>query len=401
MSRRFITRGLCVAALSLVPVVIAQAPVASATGGEKVWTSGGSTYHLSAASLRVTKMARPATDPDTAATESQIVPIVDCQIVDKARKTRVVWFGYLSKIGPGTWMPVGADNHITQISVVRGRLRTTTVADMGQVNHFQSGEHHMAFAIDIPLTTTISWDLTTPAGTAANGSFTESITPLIPRNCPAGTPKRSAVARIVTEPSYTVTGVNEVKDALGTLIAGGVRYDVIGIESRCSAGGTPQAPSVLWGWADNTSPRSDGVTSNLTAVEPLVRTDSLFGGFDPAIDFQRSFNPVRTVADTQRLPVAGPKAGTGMTETDVLADVFGVCAFGGTMVTSTTSAYVPSFGDFRYSFTVTDIPGQFQRPARGIGTLFDCEPAPSDGSVCFENGEVPFDITRPNSVRTR
>ena len=410
MNRRMIDRLLCVAALSVSSLVLTTPSVAGATSGEVVWTSGGKTYHLTVASLRVTQQSRPtAVGAGAATTEADVIPIVDCQIVDAVKKTRVVWFGYRSKLAAATWMPVGGDNHITQVRVVSGRVQTTTVAEMGQVNHFQGGEHHMAFAIEHPLTTVITWDVTTPPaptnGDPDPGGFTESVTPLLPPNCPAGTPKRSAVARVVAEPGYTLTSVNEVKDS-GLLIAGGVRYDATGIESRCSTGGTPQLPSVLWGWSDNTTARIDGVASNLAPVDPVVRIDKLFAetdsnGTTTTIDFARSFNPIRTVVNPQRPPVSTPKAGTGMTETNVLGDAFGVCTFAGATVTSTLATYVPAFGDLRFSATVTDLPGQYTRRARTIGQLFPCDPPQPQKPICFENGEVPFNMVRPNSVRTR
>jgi len=401
----------CLAALSSSSLVLTTPSIAAAAPGEVVWTSGGKTYRLTVASLRVTQQTRPtAAGALVPTTEADVIPIVDCQIVDKVKKTRVVWFGYRSKLASATWMPVGIDNHITEVRVVSGRARTTTVAEMGQVNHFQGGEHHMAFAIEHPLTTVITWDVTTPRpprnGDPDPGGFTESVTPLRPPNCPAGTPKRSAVARVVAEPGYTLTSVNEAKDSNNLLIGGGVRYDATGIESRCSLGGTPQLPRVLWGWSDNMTERSDLVTSNLVPVNPVVRTDKFFqetfaDGTMTTIDFARSFNSVRTVVDPQRPPVAGPKAGTGMTETDVLGDAFGVCTFAGATVTSTLATYVPAAGDLRFSPTVTDLPGQFTRAARSFGDTIFCGQPPGGGPVCFENGEVPFSFLVPNSVRTR
>ncbi len=304
-----------------------------------------------------------------------LLPVVDCSIVTPTAVT--YWWGY--NLLPNSTLhggamdePVGADNTMSDWSSSTGAV---AAPNLGQVTEFQPGQHTMVFATTVAPNHMPVWTVTSPvvgsAGTFASvvGSFSVTAYPAVLPACPSGTSTHSAVPQDTGASDITITPVKTVK-ARGLLRKARLAFGVTGVTSACSAGGTPLAPTALWGFTE----QIDGVgnaTTNLAAVDPLVRSDD-FDLLGSPWTAQRTTNPVRTITDPQRVyTTQDGVVSHGLVTTGVIVDVTARCRFAAkavagraasVIVESTVTHWVYGWGGPRPVRYVTDATTQLPRP---------------------------------------
>jgi hypothetical protein len=295
----------------------------------------------------------PAGDEEPGDSTPSVVPRVDCR--QRSGGSDTYWFGYRNQRGLPVLVRVavptdrgGPANAFAELD--RDEV-VDSAANRSQVELLLPGDHQRTFAVTVARGHELRWTLTTMAlppvsegGRSASWQVTVGTDGVPP--CPRGTPRRSATVQTFRQDQPTIVvsaGPGRLRD--GLLVASSLRFDVAGITSACSEGGTPLPAVVLWGFDDGAVPANEGVGTEVPrdGFVPLppglvARTDT----FGSGSQYQRTLVGFRRIADPQR-PWTSPETGVtsrGVAVTQVLADVYGLCRFGRDLVLSTLPMWV-------------------------------------------------------------
>ena len=306
-----------------------------------------------------------------------LVPLIDC--VWKASPmaaTQTVWFGYrltrdtVTDIGNfPALIKVGASNQIVE------RTATGTNYNKGpnrsQPDHFLVGVHHGVFAVKLGATRSAIWSLTSSSTDVSYGAgwWTVIVDTTNLPVCPQTTGAKSAVAQTTA----AFSGAPQVTTTLtqtnlgGYLTASQITLSVLGVVSKCSAGGTALAPQVQFGFD-----QLNEINLTPVAIADVQRVDT-FG----VTNWTRTANGVRTIANPQAANGQGFVPTKGYARLEFMADVYGVCKYGTTVVTSALPLWVDTQG-FRSAVdvvtnTTTTLPRFEYTRAATCPTVQTCE----------------------------
>lgn len=300
-----------------------------------------------------------------------VVPRVDC--VRRGESSDTFWFGYDMSSGTGSVLVRSGFGTLTRKEInafveFDDDLVVDETANRSQIEFFVPGRHDHVFAVTVARGHRLSWSLATNSDTAA-GVVDLPITVSTdgaPR-CGRHTGRQSATIQTDRgEPLIRAAGGRRVLVG-GLLVEGSVTFEVTNVVSACSDGGKPLPPAVLWGYDDAVVQASVGLPDEVPrdGFQPLpaksvVRTDT----FASESRYVRTYASSRRLADPQRVwtdPVSGVTS-RGIAATMVLADVFGRCKFGRSVVTSAEPMWVAPSGFPTLVVTVTDQASQTTTP---------------------------------------
>ena len=309
-------------------------------------------------------------DPNAGASTSAVIPSATCAIRGGGNAT--YWFGYTNIIASSIVVPVGPENSIVRPGVAS--------VDAAQPDQFRPGTTARSVAVKALATDSVTWSVTSTIGPdVAPSASSATAGPATPA-CASGTPTRSANMRIAGA-SIQQRPLNQVRNSSGQLTAASVLFSVSGARSVCSEG-VALPPLTLWGFTDGigVSPASSAGPYAAMPAQQVVRTDTFayVGRFNFTEDFQRTWLPVRRVADpqaisTQFLVAGGTLDALGLSETVATVDVTAYCLGPRwSLVWGSTSFIGGDEGN--YSITATNPVTQSTRTAvQCVGTLTDCD----------------------------
>jgi hypothetical protein len=283
--------------------------------------------------------------------------------------TDTVWFGYANNSTERVVAAVGSANSVAI---------TGASVNQNQIEQLLVGTVERAFAVTVPKGAVVTWNIDVPnlaqpgfttRVSAANGTATPA--------CPSGTRPQSASIQTIPGQfsGITATAAKQTRNRAGLLTRASVNFQISGLQTVCSAGGTPLEPKVLWGYGGPTSQisgallRSTGDALRAVPANAVVRVDA-----DSNYSFTRTYRSARAIADPQKLWVFGTLQqqilGTapyayGLSSETVIADVVGRCAFGNRIVQSATTYWLDANGRPIGLLVVTDQLSQTTRPAQG------------------------------------
>jgi hypothetical protein len=314
----------------------------------------------------------PGTGDGVAATPPATTVFASCVRTSAAGLT--VWFGYESTAVTSYDAPIGAGNMV--FSTMPGAS-----TNRGQITQFQSGRTERAWALTVPVGSTVTWQVsvalanTDPrAGQRTTVSASNSAaTP----TCVGSTPTRSAAPQVIDGVSagLRVTPENLRRDSAGKLTSANVRFALDGVTSGCSDGGVPLDPVVVWGYGPP-SGRDGALLFNQSPASfvPLpasavLRVDQFTDEFGNVTTWERTRRSVRRVGAPQVITAFATTpaqstyypAAFGWTGATVIADVTARCRFGTTVVSSRTAYWFPSDGGAASVSFVTDFDTQTLR----------------------------------------
>ncbi len=308
--------------------------------------------------------------PSAGAGTSAVIPSATCAIRGGGNAT--YWFGYTNSIASSIVVPVGPENSIVRPGVAS--------VDAAQPDQFRPGTTARSVAVKALATESVTWSVTSAIGPdVAPSTSSATAGPATPA-CASGTPTRSANMRIAGA-SIQQRPFNQVRNSSGQLTTASVLFSVSGARSVCSEG-VALPPLTLWGFTDGVgvSPASQARPYAAMPAQQVVRTDTFayVGRFNFTEDFQRTWLPVRRVADpqaisTQFLVAGGTLNALGLSETVATADMTAYCLGPRwSLVWGSTSFIGGEEGN--YSITATNPVTQSTRTAvQCVGTLTDCD----------------------------
>jgi hypothetical protein len=268
-----------------------------------------------------------------------IVPTVTCVI--RGTKANSYWFGYSSDGATGWSIPAGSGNALTASS--------GGTTNRGQTTQFLSGRHDGVFVVNgVVSGTTLTWAISA----AATRTVTTNLS--VP-NCPTGTPTASATPQSVAGTSIG-WNVSSTSNSSGTLLTTAWNFTPNGVMSACSTGGTPLAPSYIYGYSDapfgGASPMAAGYAQNVNAVAAASIVGSVTDSSGRT--FTRTTQTSRTVTNVQLAQtVAGTLTGTiinrGFGFSTVIIDAYARCQFGTSIVTSRDPIWVDGGSGMMFS----------------------------------------------------
>jgi hypothetical protein len=303
---------------------------------------------------------------------------VSASCIVSGSTTDTIWFGYTNTSPERVNALIGGSNFVT-VNVPGVSI------NQGQIEQLLVGTVERAFAVTIAKGATASWNvdvpnLAAPGFTTRVSAASSSLTPA----CATGAGTRSASIQAIPGqfPGITATAAKQTRNVAGLLTRASVNFQINGLQTVCSSGGTPLEPKVLWGYGGPTSQisgallRGTGDALRAVPANAVVRVDA-----DSNYSFTRTYRSARAIVDPQKLWVFGTLAqqiqGTapyayGLSSETVIADVVGRCAFGSRVVQSATTYWLDANGRPIGLMVVTDQATQVTRPVQGCiftGTL--------------------------------
>jgi hypothetical protein len=271
-----------------------------------------------------------------AASGAYVTPTISCVISGLSSNT--YWFGYVST-DPQTYrVPVGTGNVVS--------LSTGGSINRGQVTQFLPGNHPLAFAVNVPFTSSATWRVSTPNAVAVSTATIGAVRP-----CPAGVPTWSATTQSVSTPTIGLQ-VSTATDGLGHLTSTSWNLAVSGITSSCSSGGTPLPPTYVYGYNDENYTRpltmAAGYARNLAVLQPTNVVGSVIAGTSNRT-FTLTSQSGRTVSNVQRSQtVYGVSSGyvtnRGFAFTTYIINAYARCQFGAKVLTGTEPMWAEGGG---------------------------------------------------------
>ena len=311
--------------------------------------------------------APPAVSP--AATVS-----ASCVVFGSATDT--VWFGYANNSAERIDAAVGSSNSLTI---------TGASVNQNQIEQLLTGAVERAFAATIPKGATATWNidvpnLAMPGFTTRVSAANAAATPA----CPSGTRSQSASIQAIPGQAAGIIAIpaKQTRNRAGLLTRASVNFQIAGLQTVCSSGGTPMEPKVLWGYGGPTSQISGALMQSAgDALRPVPANAVVRVDADTNYSFTRTYRSARAIVDPQKLWVFGTLQqqiqGTapfayGLSSETVIADVVARCAFGSRIVQGATTYWLDASGRPIGTMVVTDQLSQATRSVQGClfnGTL--------------------------------
>ena len=315
-------------------------------------------------------------NPSATAPAASPAATVSAACIVAGSTTDTVWFGYSNTSAERVTATVGGANSVTI---------TGAALDQNQIEQLLVGTVERAFAVTIPKGATATWSVTVP--NLAVPGFTTRVSaandPTTPA-CPSGTRAQSAAIQSIPGqfPDITWTAAKQNRNRAGLLTGASINFQISGLQTACSTGGTPLAPKVLWGYGGPTSQISGALLASAgDALRPVPTNAVVRVDADSNYSFTRTYRSARAIVAPQKLWAFGTLSqqiqGTapyafGLSSETVIADVVARCAFGSRTVQSTTTYWLDANGRPLGFMVATDQATQATRPVQGCiftGTL--------------------------------
>lgn len=309
-------------------------------------------------------------DPNAGASTAVVTPLATCAIRSGVNAT--YWFGYTNVSSFSIVAAVGADNSIIRPGVAS--------VDAAQPDQFRPGTTARSVAVKVAATDSVTWSITSASSPDLTPSALSATAGPDTPACASGTPTCSANMRIAGA-TIQQRSLTQGRNSSGQLVDATVLFAVSGARTVCSEG-FALPPLTLWGFNDGigVSPALQAGPYAPMPAQQVVRTDTFTysGRFTFTEDFQRTWLPVRRVADpqavtTQFLSDGATIEARGLSQVVATADLTAYCLAGrGSLVWGSTSFIGGEEGN--YLITATNPATQATRTAlQCIGTTIGCD----------------------------